>query len=93
MKGTAKRGFGSRKSLRQNSEKNTQKRNDKTEIKVSVLKEMVVALDTSTSYLVDGKYDSFLPEDIRELIEKYNNLSSDSLRDVSLRQIQCLLEI
>lgn len=54
--------------------------NDKTEIKVSVLRELVVALNTSTSYLVDGIIEVRHTLQVEELLDIFSRLDNDKIR-------------
>lgn len=67
--------------------------NDKTEIKVSVLRELVAALDTSTSYLVDGIIEVSHTPQVGELIEAFSRLDNDKIRDIAIQQMKILLTI
>ena len=67
--------------------------NDKTEIKVSVLRELVSALDTSTSYLVDGISEVRYTPQVEEMIENFSRLDNDKIREIAIQQIRILLNI
>lgn len=63
--------------------------NDKTEIKVSVLKELAVALDTTTSFLVDGEY-TYLDEEINKLVNAYIGITDIKIRRIALMQLEII---
>lgn len=67
--------------------------NDKTEIKVSVLKELVVALDTTTAFLVDGVNEIKHSPQVEELLDIFSRLDNDKIRDIAIQQMKLLLNI
>lgn len=67
--------------------------NDKTEIKVSVLKELVEALNTTTSFLVDGVKEVKCTPQAEELLEIFSRLDNDKIREIALQQMKLLLNI
>lgn len=64
--------------------------NDKTEIKVSVLRELVAVLDTTTSYLVDGVIEVKHTTEIQELLDVFSRLDNDQIRAIALQQMKLL---
>lgn len=67
--------------------------NDKTEIKVSVLKELVVALDTTTVYLVDGVKEVKYSSQVKGLLDVFSRLDNDKIREIAIQQMKLLLQI
>lgn len=67
--------------------------NDKTEIKVSVLRELVVALNTSTSYLVDGIIEVRHTLQVEELLDIFSRLDNDKIRGIAIQQMKLLIDI
>lgn len=64
--------------------------NDKTEIKVSVLRELVAVLDTTTSYLVDGVIEVKHTTEVQELLDVFSRLDNDQVRAIALQQMKLL---
>lgn len=67
--------------------------NDKTEIKVSVLKELAVALDTTTAYLVDGVKEVKYSQQAEELLDVFSRLDNDRIIEIAIQQMKLLLKI
>ena len=64
--------------------------NDKTEIKVSVLRGLVAVLDTTTSYLVDGVIEVKHTTEVQELLDVFSRLDNDQVRAIALQQMKLL---
>lgn len=67
--------------------------NDKTEIKVSVLRELVETLNTSTSYLVDGIVEVRHTPQVEQLLGIFSRLDNDKIREIAIQQMKLLLNI
>lgn len=67
--------------------------NDKTEIKVSVLRELVETLNTSTSYLVDGIVEVRHTPLVEQLLGIFSRLDNDKIREIAIQQMMVLLRI
>lgn len=67
--------------------------NDKTEIRVSVLRELVETLNTSTSYLVDGIVEVRHTPQVEQLLGIFSRLDNDKIREIAIQQMKLLLNI
>lgn len=67
--------------------------NNKTELKVQVVKELAVALDTTSSYLIDGTVAMEYGEETAELISLFNSIYKMEIRKIAIEQIRLLTQI
>lgn len=66
--------------------------NDKIDMKISVLKEVAKALETSVSYLV-GEPEEDMEDDVMQLAGVLRSIKKKELRVVAIAQIKVLAEI
>ena len=64
--------------------------NNKTEIKVQVVKELAVALDTTTSFLIDGTVAITHEEETLELVKLFNSIYKEEIRKIAIEQLRLL---
>ena len=67
--------------------------NNKTELKVQIVKELAVALDTTTSFLINGTVAVEYEEETAELVSLFNSLHKEEIRKIAIEQIRLLTQI
>ena len=67
--------------------------NNKTELKVQVVKELAVALDITSSYLIDGTVAMEYEAETVELISLFNSIYKMEIRKIAIEQIRLLTQI
>ena len=67
--------------------------NNKTELKIQVVKELAVALGTTTSFLIDGNEAVTYKEETLELVALFNSISKEEVRKIAIEQLRLLTRI
>ena len=67
--------------------------NNKTELKIQVVKELAVALGTTTSFLIDGNEAVTYKEETVELVALFNSISKEEVRKIAIEQLRLLTKI
>mgnify|MGYP003522810088 FL=1 len=67
--------------------------NNKTELKIQVVKELAVALGTTTSFLIDGNEAVTYKEETVELVALFNSISKEEVRKIAIEQLRLLTRI
>ena len=67
--------------------------NNKTELKVQIVKELAVALDITTSFLINGTVAVEYEEETAELVSLFNSLHKEEIRKIAIEQIRLLTQI
>lgn len=67
--------------------------NNKTELKIQVVKELAVALGTTTSFLIDGNEAVTYKEETVELVGLFNSISKEEVRKIAIEQLRLLTKI
>jgi transcriptional regulator with XRE-family HTH domain len=67
-------------------------KNDKNDIKVSVLRELARCLRVSTTYLLDGEIECF-DKDVMQIAIVLQGIESEELRNVALEQLKVLVRV
>ena len=67
--------------------------NNKTELKVQVVKELAVALGTTSSFLIDGNEAVTYKEETVELVSLFNSISKEEVRKIAIEQLRLLTRI
>ena len=67
--------------------------NNKTELKVQIVKELAVALGTTTSFLIDGNEAVTYKEETVELVGLFNSISKEEVRKIAIEQLRLLTKI
>ena len=64
--------------------------NNKTELKVQVVKELAVALDTTSSYLIDGTVEMEYEAETAEMVSLFNSIYKEEIRKIAIEQLRLL---
>ena len=64
--------------------------NNKTELKVQIVKELAEALETTTSFLIDGTYTVTYEADTIELVKLFNSIYKKEIRKIAIEQLRLL---
>ena len=67
--------------------------NNKTELKVQIVKELAVALGTTSSFLIDGYEAVTYKEETVELVGLFNSISKEEVRKIAIEQLRLLTRI
>ena len=67
--------------------------NNKTELKLQIVKELAVALDITTSFLINGTVAVESEEETAELVSLFNSLHKEEIRKIAIEQIRLLTQI
>ena len=67
--------------------------NNKTELKLQIVKELAVALGTTTSFLIDGNEAVTYKEETVELVGLFNSISKEEVRKIGIEQLRLLTKI
>ena len=67
--------------------------NNKTELKLQIVKELAVALGTTTSFLIDGNEAVTYKEETAELVGLFNSISKEEVRKIAIEQLRLLTRI
>ena len=67
--------------------------NNKTELKVQIVKELAVALGTTTSFLIDGNEAVTYKEETVELVALFNSINKEDVRKIAIEQLRLLTRI
>ncbi len=67
--------------------------NNKTELKLQIVKELAVALGTTTSFLIDGNEAVTYKEETVELVGLFNSISKEEVRKIAIEQLRLLTRI
>lgn len=67
--------------------------NNKTELKVQVVKELAVALDTTSSYLIDGTVEMEYESETAEMVSLFNSINKEEIRKIAIEQLRLLSKI
>ena len=67
--------------------------NNKTELKLQIVKELAVALGTTTSFLIDGNEAVTYKEETVELVGLFNSISKEEVRKIAIEQLRLLTKI
>ena len=67
--------------------------NNKTELKVQVVKELAVALGTTSSFLIDGNEAVTYKQETAELVALFNSISKEEVRKIAIEQLRLLTRI
>ena len=67
--------------------------NNKTELKVQVVKELAVALGTTSSFLIDGNEAVTYKEETAELVALFNCINKEEVRKIAIEQLRLLTRI
>ena len=67
--------------------------NNKTELKVQVIKELAIALGTTSSFLIDGNEAVTYKEETVELVGLFNSISKEEVRKIAIEQLRLLTKI
>ena len=67
--------------------------NNKTELKVQIVKELAVALDITTSFLINGTVAVEYEEETAELVSLFNSLHKEEIRKIAIEQLRLLSKI
>ena len=67
--------------------------NNKTELKLQIVKELAVALGTTTSFLIDGNEAVTYKEETVELVVLFNSISKEEVRKIAIEQLRLLTKI
>ena len=65
----------------------------KTELKLQIVKELAVALGTTTSFLIDGNEAVTYKEETVELVALFNSISKEEVRKIAIEQLRLLTKI
>ena len=64
--------------------------NNKTELKVQIVKELAVALGTTSSFIIDGNVAVTYEEETAELISLFNSINREDVRKIAIEQLRLL---
>ena len=64
--------------------------NNKTELKVQIVKELAVALETTTSFLIDGTDTVTYEVETTELVKLFNSIYKKEIRKIAIEQLRLL---
>ena len=67
--------------------------NNKTELKVQVVKELAIELGTTSSFLIDGNEAVTYKEETVELVGLFNSISKEEVRKIAIEQLRLLTRI
>ena len=67
--------------------------NNKTELKIQVVKELAIALSTTSSFLIDGNEAVTYKEETVELVALFNSISKEEVRKIAIEQLRLLTKI
>ena len=67
--------------------------NNKTELKIQVVKELAVALDTTSSYLIDGTVEMEYEAETAEMVSLFNSINKEEIRKIAIEQLRLLSKI
>ena len=67
--------------------------NNKTELKLQIVKELAVALGTTTSFLIDGNEAVTYKEETAELVALFNCINKEEVRKIAIEQLRLLTRI
>jgi len=67
--------------------------NNKTELKIQVVKELAIALGTTSSFLIDGNEAVTYKEETVELVALFNSISKEEVRKIAIEQLRLLTRI
>ena len=67
--------------------------NNKTELKIQVVKELAIALGTTSSFLIDGNEAVTYKQETAELVALFNSISKEEVRKIAIEQLRLLTRI
>ncbi len=67
--------------------------NNKTELKVQIVKELAVALGTTSSFIIDGNEAVTYKEETEVLISLFNSINGEEVRKIAIEQLRLLTKI
>ena len=67
--------------------------NNKTELKVQIVKELAIALGTTSSFLIDGIVEVAYEEETAELVSLFNFINKEEVRKIAIEQLRLLTRI
>jgi transcriptional regulator with XRE-family HTH domain len=67
--------------------------NNKTELKVQIIKELAVALGTTSSFIIDGIVAVTYEEETAELVSLFDSINKVEVRKIAIEQLRLLTRI